>query len=86
MAPISVQMAFSRPPTWAQIQGVSAAGGCVISEAAVNDLVVGVFNMKTGASEASNFETKVSVAGQIKQTSATDLSGNQYWAALFPQS
>jgi hypothetical protein len=44
-----------------------------------SDQIVGVFNNGTGVNESASFETSVSVAGQIQQTSGSNLSGNEYW-------
>jgi hypothetical protein len=63
-----------------QFNGNSGAGACVLPGPQVGDTVVGVINLATRGSEASSFETTISKAGQIQQTSASSLSANQYLA------
>lgn len=61
--------------------GVAAAGGVVLggpTTVVKNDIVVGAYNIVTLASAAASFETTISVPGQIRQSSAADLSGNEY--------
>jgi hypothetical protein len=41
-----------------------------------------VIDITTLASAATNFETSISKTGQIQQTSASDLSGHEYWFIL----
>ncbi len=68
------------------VQGLNGTGGCILSEVKVGDLVLGMQNVATLGLESTSFETTVSVAGQIKQTSASNLSGNQYFAYVAAQS
>jgi hypothetical protein len=63
-----------------QFNGGSGAGACILPGAQVGEIVVGVINVTTRGSEASSFETTISKAGQIQQTSASNLSANQYLA------
>jgi len=57
----------------------NGAGACILPSAQVGDRVLGVINISTGANESSSFETVISKAGQIQQTSTSNLAGNQYW-------
>jgi hypothetical protein len=59
---------------------INGAGACILPSSQINDRVLAVINIVTGANESSSFETTISKAGQIQQTSASNLSGNQYWA------
>jgi hypothetical protein len=81
--PTPVNAGFTRPPSWAVIQGLNGAGACILSRVNKGDLIVGVYDLATRASAAASFETTTSVQGQ---TSASNLSGHQYWVATFPQS
>jgi hypothetical protein len=63
-----------------EFYGNSGAGACILPSAQVADTVVGVINLATRGSEAGSFETTISKAGQIQQTSASNLSTNQYLA------
>jgi hypothetical protein len=63
-----------------QFNGGSGAGACILPGAQVGDIVVGVINVTTRGNESSSFESTVSKAGQIQQTSSGNLSGNQYYA------
>jgi hypothetical protein len=74
------------PLSPALVQGLNGTGGCILTEVKIGDLVLGMINITTLANEASSFETTVSVAGQIKQNSSSNLSANQYWAYVAAQS
>jgi hypothetical protein len=69
-----------------QVQGLNGTGGCILTEAKIGDLVLGMQNITTLGTESTSFETTVTKAGQIQQTSASNLSGNQYWAYVAVQS
>jgi hypothetical protein len=62
--------------------GNNGAGACTVAGAALSDQLVMVFGAPTagGALAAfvpgTDFEQRVSVAGQLQQLSATDLSGD----------
>jgi hypothetical protein len=58
----------------------NGAGPCILPSSQVGDRVLAVINIGTGANESSSFETSISKAGQIQQTSASNLGANQYWA------
>ncbi len=64
----------------------NGAGACIVPGVNVGDIVVAVYNIKTLGSEASSFETKVTVANQVQQSSASNLSANEYWWITVPQS
>jgi hypothetical protein len=70
----------------ALVQGLNGTGGCILTEVKVNDKVLGMQNIQTLGMESTSFETTVTVAGQIQQTSSSNLSGNQYWAYIAVQS
>jgi hypothetical protein len=58
----------------------NGAGACVLPSAQIGDRVLAVINIGTGANESSSFESTISKAGQIQQSSASNLSANQYLA------
>lgn len=64
--------------------GVSAAGPCVATGAVVGDLVLAVFGITDGALGAADasFEAAVTVDDEIQQSSASNLSANDYVAIL----
>lgn len=64
--------------------GRSGAGACTATGAVVGDLVLAVFSMTEGALGAAgaSFEGAVTVINQIQQSSASNLSANNYVALL----
>lgn len=63
--------------------GVSSAGGIAIDGACVGDDVislVGIYGVS--GSQVASFESKISIPGQIQQTSGSDLSDNLYVVIL----
>jgi hypothetical protein len=66
--------------------GANGANSCVVPFAVKNDLVLGVFNIVTGASASSQFETTVTVTGQVQQTGSANNSANEFDFFIQPQS
>ena len=67
----------------AQISGASAAGGIAIPGALLGDIVVSVTGVYgVSGNQSASFETSISVAGQIQQTSGSNLSNNLYVVIL----
>jgi hypothetical protein len=66
--------------------GFNGAGGCNVPFAVKNDIVVGVYNIATGVSASSSFESTVTVTGQVQQSSSTNNSANEYDFFIQPQS
>lgn len=66
--------------------GLTGKGGVTVAGAVVGDNVEWVLDLTTPGDGASNFETTVSVAGQVQQTSASNLSGKNYVFFVQPQS
>jgi hypothetical protein len=64
--------------------GLAAAGAITTTGTLVGDNVAFVMG-PTNADATSSFESTVSVAGQVQQTSASNLSGNQYVIFVNPQ-
>ena len=64
--------------------GVSAAGPCTATGAAVGDYVIMVTGLTDGALgfASASFESVVTVINQIQQTLASNLSANNYLALL----
>ncbi len=66
--------------------GNNGAGACTLTGAAVGDRVIGIAGLSTGAlgfADAS-FEATITVADQIQQSNAGNLSANNYLVALLP--
>jgi hypothetical protein len=66
-------------PEVIQAFGRKGAGGIPFSSMVVGESILAVIDMVTHANAASSFESTVTKAGQIQQTSASDLSAHEYW-------
>ncbi len=64
----------------------NGAGACIVPGVVRGDIVDGVYNVVTGATAASSFETTATVNNQIQQSSASNLSANEYDFFVMPQS
>ena len=64
--------------------GKNLAGACTLTGAKVGDKVLGVAGATAGVVgfKASSFESTITVADQIQQTAAADLSSNLYTVLL----
>lgn len=64
--------------------GRSGAGSCTATGAVVGMKVLAVFGLTAGAlgNAAASFESTITVADQIQQSSASNLSANDYVAVL----
>jgi hypothetical protein len=70
-----------------QLAAGSNGTGSVAFPAAVDgDVVLFALDLTTPANVASSFESVISVAGQIKQTSASNLSGKNIFFIVAPAS
>lgn len=69
----------------AVVTGLAAAGSIVLAGADVGDKVVMVTNLTTPANASTLFETTITVAGHIQQTSATDLSASKFQVLVLMQ-
>ena len=58
--------------------GSNGAGACTLAGVKVGDQVVGVLQLSTPDDDSADFESVISVDGQIQQTSATDHSLNEF--------
>lgn len=59
--------------------GAAAAGPCTATGVKVGDIVLGLFNVTDDATVAANtFEATITVADQIQQASASNLSTKKY--------
>lgn len=65
--------------------GLSAAGSIALAGAAVGDIVVMATNLTTPANAATLFESVITVAGHIQQSSSTDLSASTFTFLLVHQ-
>lgn len=61
--------------------GRASAGALTLTGAKVGDIVSGVANLTTPGDLKASFEAVITVAGQIQQSTATDLSAKQcqFW-------
>ena len=78
-----------RPPGVFRILGGNGSGYLPLSspnEISVGDFVLGVYRIDTLASISSSFESTISKAGQINQTSASNLSTVEVWVVVVPGS
>jgi hypothetical protein len=62
--------------------GKNGAGACTCTGARVGDKVAGTVNMTDGGTASSLFESTITVANQIQQSSATDLSAKKFSVLL----
>ncbi len=62
----------------------NGVGACIAPGVSVGDTVLGVYNISTLASAGSSFQTTVTVANQVQQSSSSNLSGNEYWFITVP--
>lgn len=58
--------------------GKNGTGACTATGAAVGDKVIGIVNLTDGTTATSLFESTITVANQIQQSSATDLSAKKF--------
>ena len=58
--------------------GSNGAGACTLAGVKVGDEVVGVLQLSTPDDDKDDFESVITVDGQIQQTSATDHSLNEF--------
>lgn len=64
----------------------NGAGACIVPGVNVGDIVLGVYNISTLASAGSSFQSTVTVANQVQQSSASNLSTAEFWFITVPQS
>lgn len=76
--------ASKRPGFVVRVFGAPAAGPIPITAAPKNAVVVGAINIVTLADSHALFETTISVSGQLQQSSASNLSANEYDVFLSP--
>ncbi len=75
--------ASGRPPeSLPATFGRKGAGFIPLPGAAAGEAAKDVINITTLASAAASFESTISKTGQIQQTSASDLSGTEFWFIL----
>lgn len=80
-------VASTRNDMFTIFTGNNGAGGCTLTGARVGDIVLGItLETGTAADSSASFETVISVADQLQQTSASDLSGNKYSVLVKRQS
>jgi hypothetical protein len=62
--------------------GKNGAGACTLTGAKVGDVVAGVVCITDGDDQAASFETTITVADEIQQSSASNLSAKKYSVLL----
>lgn len=65
--------------------GSNGAGGVIVPGAVVGDKVGAVYRITDGTSQAASFETTVTVANQVQQSSASNLSAMEFDICIEPQ-
>jgi hypothetical protein len=68
-----------KKPEPVQVKGHNGAGAIPLPGASVGSAVFGCVNIQSAVNELTNFESTISVAGQIQQTSSSNLATNEYW-------
>lgn len=68
------------------VGGSNGVGAVAVSGLVVGDTVVNATDVTSPGDVSSSFETTVSVAGQIQQSSAANLSGHQIMFHVWPRS
>lgn len=63
--------------------GSNGAGACTLPGVEVGDEVVGVLQLTSPDDDSADFESVISVAGQIQQTLATDYSTTDFAVLVF---
>jgi hypothetical protein len=63
---------------------LNGAGGIPLGRVLKGDIVENVRNITTSASAAASFETTVTISGEVQQTSAANLSANEYDFIITP--
>jgi hypothetical protein len=76
----------TRLPLVTTFTGAAAAGAITLTGANVGDLVISAINLTTPADASASFESTISVANQIQQSSASNLSGSTFLVSLSRQS
>jgi len=75
-----------RDPIRTVVAGSNGAGAITLTGAVSGDTVESVINLTAPADATASFEATISVAGQIQQTSGSNLSGNSYLVFVRPNS
>ena len=84
--PYGKVVASTRNDMFTVFTGSNGAGACTLAGARVGDIVVGVINETTPGDAAANFESVITVADQIQQSSASDLSAAKFNVLIKRQS
>lgn len=79
-----VVVASTRAPVVKAVLCLSVAGAITLAGALVGDNVVSVTDLSSGTDVSANFESAISVAGQIQQTASQ--TAHQVLVVLQPQS
>jgi hypothetical protein len=66
--------------------GNAGAGACTLTGTKVGDKVIGILNLTDAAIGTSSFEATITVANQIQQSSASDLSAKNLAVLLVAKS
>ncbi len=66
--------------------GRNGAGVCTLTGAKVGDKVIGMVNITDATDDIGNFETTITVADQIQQSDASNLSAKKFAVLLVVKS
>lgn len=73
-----------RPSFVVTVAGLNGTGGVPVGGVLKSDIIENVRNIVTGASASASFETVATVNGEVQQSSASNLSGNEYDFIITP--
>ena len=62
--------------------GKNGAGACTLASALQDDVVVGVVSITDGTDAGANFESVITVQGEIQQSSSSNLSAKKFAVLL----
>lgn len=62
--------------------GKNGTGACTLTGATVGDIVIGAVNITDATDDKANFEGAITVADQIQQSSASNLSAKKFLCYL----
>jgi len=79
-------VATQRSPIVLAALGHNGAGAVTLAGTQAGDKVIGATNLTTPGDVTASFEATISVAGQIQQTGASNLSAAQVLFVVQPQS
>jgi hypothetical protein len=79
-------VASTRKDIVTSFTGLNGAGAVTLTGTNTGDIVLGVGNVTDGSDATSSYESVITVAGQIQQSSASDLSSKKMMVHVSRQS